>query len=166
MRIQELEKRTGVDRTTIRFYEREGLLDPRRSDNGYRDYTEEDAKELERIRLMRELGVPVEQIKQLQTGELDLHTLMSGQTVVLQHREERMHRASEICRTLASFEGGYRDLDTARYQAMLNAPALPTGTAAGEGGSFIPSRCGRSFIPSAGTWPECWTWESSLAWSM
>jgi len=127
MKVQELEKRTGVDRTAIRFYEREGLLQPRRADNGYRDYSEEDARELERIRLMRELGLPLEQIRGLQDGSLPFRDVMEVQTAVLENREERMRRAGEVCRTLANFEGGYRDLDTARYQAMLSAPALPQG---------------------------------------
>ena len=39
MTIKELETRTGISRANIRYYEREGLLSPRRLDNGYRDYT-------------------------------------------------------------------------------------------------------------------------------
>ena len=38
MTIKELETRTGMERANIRFYEKEGLLSPKRLDNGYRDY--------------------------------------------------------------------------------------------------------------------------------
>ena len=41
MRIQEVESATGMDRATIRFYEREGLLEPERLDNSYRNYTDD-----------------------------------------------------------------------------------------------------------------------------
>ena len=50
MRIQELEGIVGSDRATIRFYEKEGLITPNRSENGYRDYTPENAEELKKIR--------------------------------------------------------------------------------------------------------------------
>lgn len=42
MNIAEAERRTGLTRANIRFYEKEGLLTPTRGANGYRDYTEDD----------------------------------------------------------------------------------------------------------------------------
>ena len=38
--IGELEKLTGMSRTTLRYYDTEGRLDPERQENGYRLYTE------------------------------------------------------------------------------------------------------------------------------
>lgn len=58
MTIREAEQRTGLDRATIRFYEKERLISPKRLDNGYRDYGEEELTALLRIKLLRELGVP------------------------------------------------------------------------------------------------------------
>lgn len=40
MRINEIEKLLDVPASLIRFYEREGLLNPVRLENGYRDYSE------------------------------------------------------------------------------------------------------------------------------
>jgi len=34
MKIQELERMTGLERPSIRFYEKEGLLNPKRLENG------------------------------------------------------------------------------------------------------------------------------------
>ena len=42
MTIKEVEQCFGVPRATVRFYEKEGLLSPTRSENGYREYSEED----------------------------------------------------------------------------------------------------------------------------
>lgn len=42
MQIRDLEERTGLDRATIRYYEKEGLLAPRCLENGYRLYSEAD----------------------------------------------------------------------------------------------------------------------------
>ena len=49
MKIQDLECRTGLERATIRYYEREGLLNPKRLENGYREYSVEDAIQLQKI---------------------------------------------------------------------------------------------------------------------
>ena len=42
MRIGEVEKLTEVKEANIKFYEREGLINPRRNENGYRDFSDED----------------------------------------------------------------------------------------------------------------------------
>ena len=44
MKINEVEQLVGVTKRNIRFYEKEGLLSPGRTDNGYRDYGEEDVE--------------------------------------------------------------------------------------------------------------------------
>ncbi|MFA6783241.1 MAG: MerR family DNA-binding transcriptional regulator, partial [Sedimentibacter sp.] len=41
MLIKEIENLSGMERANIRFYEREGLITPKRLDNGYRDYSED-----------------------------------------------------------------------------------------------------------------------------
>ena len=72
MTIKELENKTGMTRANIRFYESEGLLSPRRLDNGYRDYSEEDARTLEKIRLLRQLQLDLDTIRKVQQGALTL----------------------------------------------------------------------------------------------
>ena len=49
MRIQELEVMTGLDRATIRYYEKENMITPQRRENGYRDYSDQDAQHLLKI---------------------------------------------------------------------------------------------------------------------
>ena len=45
MKINEVEAQVGITKKNIRFYEEQGLLSPRRnSENGYRDYGEEEVK--------------------------------------------------------------------------------------------------------------------------
>ena len=56
MTIKELERRTGLPRTSIRFYEQEGLLTPERRENNYRDYSEDNVRTLEKIKLLRRLS--------------------------------------------------------------------------------------------------------------
>ena len=50
MRIAEAAKAVGCTQRAIKFYEEKGLLSPvARSENGYRDYTEEDVRLLHEI---------------------------------------------------------------------------------------------------------------------
>ena len=62
MNIKEIETKTGLERATIRYYEAEGLLQPQRRENGYRDYSAEDLATLQRIRFLRQLGLTLEEI--------------------------------------------------------------------------------------------------------
>ena len=62
MNIAEVERRTGLTRANIRFYEKEGLIAPARSANGYRDYTAADVETLRKVRLLRQLRLSVADI--------------------------------------------------------------------------------------------------------
>ena len=66
MRISELAERVDVPTSTVRYYERIGLLDaPVRSGSGYRDYDEGSATRLLFITRARRLGLSCEQITEL-----------------------------------------------------------------------------------------------------
>jgi MerR family mercuric resistance operon transcriptional regulator len=57
MRIGELARRAGVKVSTVRFYERHGILaEPARTPGGYRDYDEETLTYLRFLRRGQELG--------------------------------------------------------------------------------------------------------------
>ena len=56
MKINEVEQLVGITKKNIRFYEEQGLLNPDRNrENGYRDYSDEDVRTLEQIKLLRKL---------------------------------------------------------------------------------------------------------------
>ena len=72
MTIKELEERTGMPRANIRYYEEQELIFPQRLPNGYRDYSEEDANTLEKIKLLRQLHLDIDTIRMVQQGTLTL----------------------------------------------------------------------------------------------
>lgn len=47
MKINEAEELLGISKANIRFYEKQGLLTPGRSENRYRDYS---GKDIDRLR--------------------------------------------------------------------------------------------------------------------
>jgi DNA-binding transcriptional MerR regulator len=63
MKIGELASATGLSRDTLRFYEKRGLLQPRRRDNGYRDYPLEAVQWLCYLRSAQQLGFTLAEIE-------------------------------------------------------------------------------------------------------
>ena len=66
MRIGELASQAGVDVQTVRYYEREGLLEaPARTGAGYRAYGPAHLERLNFVRHCRSLDMPLAEIKRL-----------------------------------------------------------------------------------------------------
>ncbi len=101
MKINEVEAQVGIAKRNIRFYEKEGLLTPaRNSENGYRDYGEEDVRTLEKIKLLRKLDVPLEEIRRLQQGLLTLDDVLRRHIIQLRRKEEDLATTETLCRRL------------------------------------------------------------------
>ena len=58
MQISELADRAGVTVKAVRYYERLGLLTPRRLPNGYRDYDDRELRAAREIRELAATGIP------------------------------------------------------------------------------------------------------------
>lgn len=119
MRIQELELKTGLERATIRFYEREGLIVPERAENGYRSYSEEDAVQLLKIKLLRQLGMSLDKIRQLRGGNENFTLAMEEQIEALSERIEEQKRARIICRQLQEDGVNYATMNPEYYLKLL-----------------------------------------------
>jgi DNA-binding transcriptional MerR regulator len=66
VRISELAERVGVATSTVRYYERIGLLSgPSRTASGYRDYDEDDAARLLFVTRARRLGLSCDDVGSL-----------------------------------------------------------------------------------------------------
>ena len=57
MKTKEVEKLTGLSKQTLIWYEKEGLIRPKRNENHYREYTEEDVQLLRLIKTLRSMNV-------------------------------------------------------------------------------------------------------------
>jgi DNA-binding transcriptional MerR regulator len=81
MRIGELAKETGVPARMLRYYEEQGLMSPRRLDNGYRTYDDYLVERVKKIRGLVDSGVPTRIISDI------LPCLDKPQTIVVQNPE-------------------------------------------------------------------------------
>ncbi|MDO4333112.1 MAG: MerR family transcriptional regulator [Eubacteriales bacterium] len=113
MRIQEVEQQVGITKKNIRFYEKEGLLKPGRSlENGYRDYREEDVETLKRIKLLRKLSVPLEEIRKVQSGAMTMEGVLKRHMVVLEEQSGNLVKMQAMCERLVEKREQYFQLDT------------------------------------------------------
>jgi DNA-binding transcriptional MerR regulator len=62
LKIGELAHHTGVSVRSLRYYEQQGLLAPKRHENGYREYTMFAEEQVKTIQLYLGLGLSTEQI--------------------------------------------------------------------------------------------------------
>ena len=114
LKINEVEALVGITKKNIRFYEAERLLAPRRnSDNGYRDYGEAEVETLRRIKLLRKLGVPLEDIRQMLSGAHTVGDGMRRHLVTLERERQNLDAAARLCGELADCQERLADLDAA-----------------------------------------------------
>ncbi len=128
MTIREVERRCGIERANIRFYEREGLLTPQRAENGYRTYTEEDVQLLLRIRLLRSLHIGLDEIGALVRGECALEETLGAQLEALAREQEELACAQHVCRQMCEAHADFKTLDAEKYLAQLAERPQPQFT--------------------------------------
>ena len=81
--IGQVARQAGVGVETVRFYERQGLLDaPPRRASGYRQYAPEMVARLQFIRRAKELGFALKEIREL----LSLRVAPRPRAVILNNR--------------------------------------------------------------------------------
>lgn len=72
MRIGEVAKIAGINKETIRYYEKQGLIEtPVKSSNGYRTYTKDTVSTIKFVKNAQKLGFSLKEIKNLLSLKLD-----------------------------------------------------------------------------------------------
>lgn len=118
MNIQEVERKSRLDRANIRFYEKEGLLTPERKANGYRDYSEDDLQLLLKIKLLRQLGFSLDAIRSLKEGSTDLEAAVARRLESVGMQRQELGAIERVCVEMKTDGARFHTLDTERY---LNA---------------------------------------------
>lgn len=101
--IHEVCEKTGLTAHTLRYYEKEGLLpDVRRSQGGFRQYSDEDVEALGLICCLKNTGMALADISRFMelTREGD-QTLRERCELLRKHREKVLERMAEMERHLA-----------------------------------------------------------------
>ena len=148
----EIQKMTGLTRKAIEYYEERGLICPKKSENGYRDYSERDIQILNKISLYRKVGLSRTEIENVLSYntlssvlrkkqlELELHEkrknilelLIKGENDnVIQERLALLENEETICERLErAFPEYFGMMIFSAYQPFLSEPLKESETSA------------------------------------
>jgi DNA-binding transcriptional MerR regulator len=98
--IQDIARLAGTTSRTLRHYGQLGLLDPSRvGGNGYRYYDQDCLVRLQRILLLRELGLGLPAIAEVLDGQRDTAAALRTHLALLEQERERIGRQIESVKT-------------------------------------------------------------------
>lgn len=141
----EVQKKIGLTRKAITYYEEKGLIHPTKLENGYRDYSEKDVAILSQISIFRKLGISISDMKQYLSNNESLTSLLREKEHQLDREEKRkeilvlmLHGESQnrinekinrleaeesiYVRLKRAFPGYFGDLLFASYQPFFDEP--------------------------------------------
>lgn len=121
MTIKEVEKKLNITRANIRFYEKEGLLEPKRNENEYRNYSEDDFKRLEKILLFRKCNISIENIRLIFSGVKNIDEVFKEQITVIENEVKQLEGAKIICKKLSQEKSSVDTIDTDKYINIMNS---------------------------------------------
>src|ERR1700712_2184252 len=106
--IQDIARLAGTTSRTLRHYDNIGLPPPSRiGSNGYRYYDEDALVRLQRILLLRDLGLGIPEIAGVLEGQREDGHALRTHLGVLEHEKERLDRQiASVESTLKRMEGG------------------------------------------------------------
>lgn len=98
--VQKLGKLAGISTRTLRYYDEIGLLKPARvNSSGYRIYGKQEVSRLQQILFYRELGVPLEAIRDILTSPS-----FDGAFALREHREQLLSKREQLDKLIANVE--------------------------------------------------------------
>lgn len=120
MKIYQVEELVGITKKNIRFYEDQKLLCPKRNpQNDYREYSLEDVRQLEKIKLLRKLSVPIEEIRLIEVGKLSLTQSMNQQIERIEKEEQSAQVMKELCARLRDETADLKTLNASFYLSEM-----------------------------------------------
>ncbi len=119
--IKEVEEKTGMSRTNIRFYENEGLINPRRKENGYREYSTMDAQILMKVKLLRSMDIPLDHVKMVASGKRPLCAVLEELDQSIEQKRIQQERARHALYKMQQDGTEFGDLRPEEYLSMLES---------------------------------------------
>lgn len=130
MRIGELAAKAGVDVQTVRYYEREDLIDaPSRTASGYRAYGAAHLERMQFVRHCRSLDMPLADVKRLIALSGDKGVSCDEVNGMVQRHLERIRAKrsalelleSQLTELNAHCESGHRVADCGILEELIHA---------------------------------------------
>jgi DNA-binding transcriptional MerR regulator len=154
--IQQIAKLAGTTSRTLRHYDDVGLLEPSRiAGNGYRHYDEAALVRLQRILLLRDLGLGLPQISEvLEREESEAHALESHLAWLRQEQTRLARQIASVESTINALKGGER----------LMAENMFDGFAHTQYKEEVEDRWGKDAYTRSDAWWRAMTSDQKKAW--
>jgi DNA-binding transcriptional MerR regulator len=108
VRIGELAQKTKIPARMLRYYEEQGLIAPRRLENGYRDYDDALVARAEKVRCFVDAGVPLRAIDSILSSMEDPGEPVAPErtaefgAMLIRERDRMVERLDSLERNIAS----------------------------------------------------------------
>ncbi len=123
IKISDVERLTGLTAKSIRLYESKKLLNVNRSGNSYREYSYDNIEKLKKIKLMRELGIAIADIKLWCDGVIDTDALIKKRQKELDDLDKLSSSQKELCREILENGLTQRGAESSFSDPDLTLPA-------------------------------------------
>lgn len=149
MNISQLAKTMGVSTDTVRYYEKQGLLQaPTRQDNGYRSYSAAHVEAVRFVRGAQSLGFSLAEIRvilpQFSQGQL-------GRTDIEQQLQAKMAQIDAHIKQLQTLKRELKATFASLRCAIDEPVSTAQGTAVDSGSGAGMARARKSFAKTATT---------------
>lgn len=120
MNIQEVEKRTGLEASTIRYYEDKGLLDVKRNpNNNYREYSNENIDTLRVIRFLRKLDFTLSEIESVINERVSFKDVAEGKLTYLNQEVDRLEGSIALLESIKDAHVSKYGISTETIQSQV-----------------------------------------------
>lgn len=100
MKIGEVVEYTGLTRKAVNYYEEQGLITPSPcKDNNYREYSREDVDRLVQISVLRQIDVPIRDIKSILSDPEKIRQVLESHLSKLENDIKKLEISKGVLRT-------------------------------------------------------------------
>lgn len=124
MNIVEVQKEVGLTKANINYYESEGLLaSPKKNaETGKDEYTSDDIAALQKIRILRTAGVPLDEVKSLILSNKKMIDAINETENILNDQIVILEEKKALCQNLRSRGEAFHEIDLTAYDLEAQLP--------------------------------------------
>lgn len=122
--IKQAARHTGLSADTLRYYDKQGLLSPRRGDNGYRMYSQQDLDSIKYLCVMRYAGFGIQEIHNVLTntsGDPSPQCRERGLKILRRKAEELQHKIQQLEKIHLLLQAAVDMVETPAHPARTTA---------------------------------------------
>ncbi len=104
--VSQAAEQIGVSIDTLRYYEREGLLETARTESNHRRYSEDDLGWIRILTCLRDTGMPIRKMREFAAlVRQDESNIPERVRLLESHREDVLEHIGELQKNLSHVEG-------------------------------------------------------------